>query len=109
MSTNAFHSWRNFLGPAVVSLSGMFASSLLAQAAGAGALCLSMLPPPPPGPIVTRQTYRLTKLQQGRGNYASCERRSSTSLTSFVYLKPYVTGVIVTVPTAVSDGRSVVA
>src|SRR5450830_1098877 len=38
MSKNAFHSWRNFLGPAVVSLIGMFASSLLAQAAGAGAL-----------------------------------------------------------------------
>jgi len=38
MSKNAFHSWRNSLGPAVVSLIGMFASSLLAQAAGAGAL-----------------------------------------------------------------------
>src|ERR1039457_7382492 len=32
-----------------------------------------MIPPPPPGPLVTRQTYRLTKLQQVPGNYASCE------------------------------------
>ena len=38
MSKNAFHIWRNFLGPAVVCLIAMFAPSLLAQTAGAAAL-----------------------------------------------------------------------
>jgi hypothetical protein len=38
MSKNAFHTWRNSLGSAVVSLIAMFAPSLLAQTAGAGAL-----------------------------------------------------------------------
>src|SRR5450759_3840928 len=37
MPKNAFHTWRHSLCPAVVSLIALFATSLLAQTAGAGA------------------------------------------------------------------------